>query len=146
MKQDSGYYYLHENGDLIWKKYIDDPNSPFIKRIWRIDYSDRSMAWIILIEGLALGAHPDRIKELARHWECDAKDLFEFMRRNSKPTLEQRTGLRLFLNEILDVNPREWLEWLGATPDGAEPDFTGMPVRRSAIDNTKFKWPTDSVN
>ena len=49
-------------------------DSPFVKHIWPLDPEDRSDAWNIVVEGLALGADPARVKELADKWQCDDED------------------------------------------------------------------------
>ena len=66
-----GHYYLHsETGDLIFKRegFPPDPSSPFVKKIWPVDPSDRGNAWVIAIEALALGANKERVRELAEKW------------------------------------------------------------------------------
>ena len=63
-----GEYYLHENRDVIYKPHgIDDPDSPFVVRIWQVaaigktplDYT----LW--LLELNFLGVNEKRIRELA---------------------------------------------------------------------------------
>ena len=83
-----GYYYLHENGALIWKRYIDAGQiadfreSPLVKHFWSIDLKSREDAWAIVIEALAIGADPARVKELAALWQCDDTDAAIFAERN----------------------------------------------------------------
>lgn len=74
-----GWYYLHENGDLIYKPdhdgvAADIRESDFARCMWPMDPSDRMGAWNILAEGLALGARPSRVSELAAKWDCDDDD------------------------------------------------------------------------
>ena len=74
-----GWYYLHTNGTLIYKRDLDGTaadirESPFARALWPMEPSDREGAWRILIEGLAAGANPEQIKELAKKWNCDDKD------------------------------------------------------------------------
>ena len=75
-----GYYYLHTNHSLIWKKSMDGDEvadfreSPFVVQFWPLDPQDRSTAWRILVEALALGADEQRIEELADLWACDDID------------------------------------------------------------------------
>jgi len=125
----TGYYYLHENGDLIWKVYRPEQEpGGFVRRVWPVDTSDRSDAWKIILESLALGANIERVEELAEKWGCDARDFVEYMRRNVTPTQEQSTGGALFLTEIVGVDVDEWCDWLDATPKGEEPNFSLMPT------------------
>jgi hypothetical protein len=74
-----GWYYLHQNGSLIYKREFDDTvadlrESDFVRAIWPMDPADREGAWRICIEGLAAGADPARVKELAAKWKCDDED------------------------------------------------------------------------
>lgn len=74
-----GYYYLHANGDLIYKRELDGTaadirESPFARGLWPLDPTDRAGAWRICVEGLAAGANPERVKSLAELWHCDEND------------------------------------------------------------------------
>jgi hypothetical protein len=78
-----GWYYLHENGDLIYKRELggtvaDLRESSFVKGIWPFDPSDRAGAWNILVEGLASGARAERVRELAERWGCDDADAVHY--------------------------------------------------------------------
>lgn len=75
----TGFYYLHTNGDLIFKHDLpgtaaDIRESDFALMMWPADIEDRECAWRILIEALACGANLVRIKELAAKWHCDNDD------------------------------------------------------------------------
>lgn len=75
----SGYYYLHVNGELIYKPYHDElvcdfRDSDFVKAFWPIDVGDRLGAWTLLCEALAAGASKSRVFELADKWRCDNED------------------------------------------------------------------------
>ncbi len=57
-----GWYYLHTNGELIYKRDLDGTaadirESTFARALWPMEPSDREGAWRILIEGLAAGAN-----------------------------------------------------------------------------------------
>lgn len=74
-----GWYYLHTNGSLIYKRELDGTaadirESDFARGLWPFDQNDREGAWRICIEGLAAGANPERVKELAKLWQCDDED------------------------------------------------------------------------
>lgn len=73
-----GWYYLHENNELIYKAspdaIIDIRDSDFSRCAWPIDPSDRKGAWELLVESLALGAKPDRVAQLAATWHCTDED------------------------------------------------------------------------
>jgi len=89
------YYYLHANGDLIHKyavavdadlSYFD---SPFIKKVWKLDTESRGTAWVICVEALALGANRERIFELKEKWNLTDENGRVFA---------ERTGLKLFVD------------------------------------------------
>lgn len=74
-----GWYYLHENGDLIYKREIggvtaDIRDSSFARALWGFNPNDREDAWQILVEGLAGGANKSRVLELAMKWKCTDDD------------------------------------------------------------------------
>ena len=72
-----GYFYLHVNGDLIYKNnpdaITDIRDSDFCRSVW-VYNGERATAWQILVEALSLGAKQKRIEELAKKWGCDNKD------------------------------------------------------------------------
>ncbi|WP_350326552.1 hypothetical protein [Pectobacterium aroidearum] len=74
----NGWYYLHENGELIYKPspdaIVDIRDSDFAVCSWPIDTSNRASAWELLVEALALGANEDRVSELAGKWKCSDDD------------------------------------------------------------------------
>lgn len=76
----AGWYYLHENGDLIHKNYLDPGqaadfrDSDFVKMFWFIDTDDRETVWRLLVESLSIGAKKERVMELAAKWACTDKD------------------------------------------------------------------------
>lgn len=75
----TGWYYLHTNGDLIYKRDLegtaaDIRESDFAVGLWPINETDRLTAWNILVEGLAAGANPARVAELADLWNCNNAD------------------------------------------------------------------------
>lgn len=80
-------YYLHTNGDLIYKRDIDGSQaadireSPFARGLWFIDLEDREDAWTLLVEALAAGANKERVQELAEKWGCDDEDAETYAKR-----------------------------------------------------------------
>jgi len=82
------YYYLHTNGDLIHKNYLDNEQvsdfreSGFVKMFWLIDITDRSTAWGMLIEAEVCGANEERLKELKEKWgitDADGKHYLDYL-------------------------------------------------------------------
>lgn len=74
-----GWYYLHQNGSLIYKRELggtaaDIRESDFAIALWPFDPEDRAGAWHICVEGLAAGADKARVMELAKLWQCDDID------------------------------------------------------------------------
>ena len=90
-----GWYYLHTNGSLIFKRDFpgvaaDIRESTFAVMLWPVDTTDRESAWQILVEALACGANLDRIQELAAKWHCDDDDAQVYA---------ERTGVRLSMDK-----------------------------------------------
>jgi hypothetical protein len=82
----AGYYYLHTNGAVLFKKAApglisDFENSDFVKCWWPVEPSDRRGAWRILIEATARGADQGSLMRLARAWHCNNADAAEYCRR-----------------------------------------------------------------
>lgn len=81
---EKGYYYLHTNGELIYKRYLDNEQvadfreSDFVIMFWPISTDSRLDAWTVLVCASVLGAKAEKIKELAEKWNCNNKDAFNF--------------------------------------------------------------------
>ena len=75
---DNGWYYLHTNDDLIYKRFRPD-DSDFVRKIWQLNINDRGTAWLIAIEAKALGARESRINALADLWGLTDEDAHEFV-------------------------------------------------------------------
>ncbi|MDT8900927.1 hypothetical protein [Anaeroselena agilis] len=78
-----GWYYLHINGDLIYKRELGDTaadirESDMARMLWPIDPTNRATAWRILVEALALGANRQRINDLVEKWGCNNKDAHNY--------------------------------------------------------------------
>lgn len=75
--QIEGWYYLHENKEMIYKNnpdaIIDIRDSDLCHSAWGWD-GQRETAWNILVEALSLGAKKERIEELAANWRCTDGD------------------------------------------------------------------------
>jgi hypothetical protein len=75
-----GWYYLHENGSLLYKRELDGGTaadireSPSARAMWPVEPEDRESAWNVVVEALALGADVDRVRELAAKWSCTDED------------------------------------------------------------------------
>lgn len=92
MSAEQGWYYLHVDGSLHFKRELGDTaadlrESDLVQQLWALDTRNRENAWRILIEATALGANADRVAELARHWRCDDEDAQLFAK---------YVGIRLF--------------------------------------------------
>ena len=106
-----GWYYLHTNGELIFKRDLegtaaDIRESDFAVGMWPVDHTDRETAWTILVEGLAAGARGDQVMDLARKWNCTDGDGKIYAR---------RIGAALTFREV-GPHGAEWV----ATPKGQE--------------------------
>ncbi|MBS0056913.1 MULTISPECIES: hypothetical protein [Yersinia] len=77
-----GWYYLHVNGELIYKPdpdaIADIRDSDLALCAWAIDPHNRKSAWELLVEAMALGANQSRIDELADKWKCNDTDADKF--------------------------------------------------------------------
>lgn len=79
----TGYYYLHQDGSVIYKRLLpglveDFENSDLVRCYWPCDVSDRRGAWRILIEASAKGADKARIADLAKQWQCSDTDALRY--------------------------------------------------------------------
>lgn len=87
MSQIEGYYYLHQNGSLIYKPALDDGQisdfveSTFVKAFWPVVSNDRMALWDLLVESFALGADPARVWQLAEEWGADDADALQYAKR-----------------------------------------------------------------
>lgn len=131
---ETGYYYLHENGSLIYKRFGDPADfeeSPFVRAYWPIDTSSRLSAWRIILEGLAQGASVERVRELAAKWGCDNKDFHLYLaeeKHKGEITDRRHIGATMFLKHLAGYpDPEVYWKWLSATPKGSEPDMATLP-------------------
>jgi hypothetical protein len=90
----AGYYYLHANGALIYRRatpgtIADFENSDLVKCWWPVEPADRRGAWRILIEAAARGATPDTIAQHAHLWHCDNPDAYRYAVREGIELREQ---------------------------------------------------------
>lgn len=81
-----GWYYLHVNGDVIFKRDFEDTaadlrESTFVVAFWPVEKTDRENAWTLLVEALTLGARLGRIQMLAKTWFCDDADALIYAER-----------------------------------------------------------------
>lgn len=90
-----GWYYLHENGDLIYKRFEPEVEpGGFVRKVWKFDSTNRFDAWRICIEALVLGARQDRIDELVLKWGLTDEDGKIFVDRSEGKLLLSRDGDR----------------------------------------------------
>ncbi len=106
----NGFYYLHTEGNLIYKPAIvaEDPDyfdSPFVKKVWRLDVNDRLCAWRIVLEALSMGCNVGRARELAGKWRLTFKNSIELLKRTPRNEVTQAMteGMRIFIKEILGM-------------------------------------------
>ena len=120
------YYYLHTNGSLIHKTLPIDP-SDFVKKTWILDNENRATAWNLILESLALDTDKANVKRLIDKWECNLRDLAEYVSRTPNPTDLEIIGVDTYFNYFTNCDANQWFDWLAATPNGEEPDFENMP-------------------
>ncbi len=110
MMNNDGFYYLHTDGNLIFKPAIvvSDPSyfdSPFVKKVWRLDTTDRLCAWRIVLEALSMGCKVNRAKELAIKWGLTFEDSIELLKRTGREEVTEAMtkGMDSFIKEILGM-------------------------------------------
>jgi len=108
-----GWYYLHENGSLIYKPGADAcadiRESDLARGLWPMDPQDRAGAWRIVVEASAAGASPERVSELTRLWGCDDRDAAHYA---------QHIGARLYMDGDAWCATRTDFENLQESPAG----------------------------
>ena len=108
---EGGFYYLHTDGNLIFKpaSMVDyDPHyfdSPFIKKVWRLDFKNRFDAWRLILEALSMGCSIPRAKELAEKWGLTLEDSIEMLKRTNRDEVSNAMteGMKIFIPEILGM-------------------------------------------
>ncbi len=104
-----GYFYLHTNGDLIYKPAIVvefDPehfNSNFVVETWGFAQEYRECAWTILVEALALGANIKRIKELQQKWGCTNEDAVKYAEKMHLQIVQDGTGWIASFDDFVNI-------------------------------------------
>ena len=104
------YYYLHTNGSLIFKPHgdpIDFDDSDLVKAYWHCNIQDRSSAWKILLEALALGAKESEVTRLANKWKCDYNDSIEMLKRCESTELMKK-GMTRYIPLIFNMKVDEY--------------------------------------
>lgn len=121
-----GYYYLHTNGDLIYKPAsytAEDFNSDFVTKYWPMDKTDRVSAWVIILEALALGARIERVRELANKWELTYEDSIEMLKRVT-PTKLMKKGMDIFIHNIFGMTIEDY--WAAVLLEKSEEASTNV--------------------
>lgn len=108
-----GWYYLHENGSLIYRQgedaVVDIRDSDFSRAMWRLDPTNRADAWRIIVEAGAAGADPARIAEFAALWKCTDEDAGHYAKYE---------GARLYMDGNAWCATKNDFEDLQASPAG----------------------------
>lgn len=126
MNAETGWYYLHTNGDLIFKRYEPEMEpGGFVRRVWPIDTSNRADAWRVVLEAAGLGASIERVRELAAKWKITPEDLPEYMAHTgvAEVNAERKAGMVRLAEEVWRVDLDALFDIIGATPKGGQPDL-----------------------
>lgn len=113
-----GWYYLHVNGDLIYKREFgstaaDIRESDLAVGMWPFDPEDREGCWNILVESLAAGAARTRVLTLAERWGCNDSDAAVYADRVGVKI--QLDGNQWFAARMDFINLQESLRAFGNT-------------------------------
>ena len=127
--QIDGYYYLTKEGDLIPTK--DKPelssNGP-VKCFWPVVTDNRLSAWLIVSEGLALGAKRERIEALREKWSLSDEDAKVFAEKQSV-TIREEGGQFIAVDKIDENRPRG----TGASPFDAIANYIKQRIEASDL-------------
>ena len=108
-----GWYYLHENGSLLYKPggdaCADIRDSDFARGLWPMDPEDRAGAWRIVVEAGAAGAKSERVRDLAKLWACTNDDAKHYA---------EHIGARLYMDGDAWCATRGDFENLQESPAG----------------------------
>jgi len=141
MNSEKSWVYLHTEGSIHFKRYYPEP-SDFTRRIWVIDPTDRLTGWRFILE--ALSFYPDNlnnfggnaIRRMIENSNFDLEDLIQYLIHERDITEDRRAGIEVYLKtfsidrknpEVYGVDYDEWMDWLGSTPGGEDPDLETMP-------------------
>ncbi|MBT9167417.1 MAG: hypothetical protein DDT22_00331 [candidate division WS2 bacterium] len=125
------FYYLHESGDIIGKtpSVVDsDPqyfDSSFVRKVWLIDTENRSDAWKVVLEALALEADLVRVSELVEKWKLTYEDSIEMLKR-TQPTLLMREGMEKFIVEFLKMEEKDYWQKIALQGNNASNNIDMM--------------------
>lgn len=114
MKNKNGYYYLHTNGDLIYIVNIvvdmdsEYFNSPFVKKYWKFECSNRFDAWMIILEALALDCNMEVAKNLSNKWGLNKEDSILMLKFCPNPSELMKKGMSIFIEKILNLNVSDY--------------------------------------
>ncbi|HUT88725.1 MAG TPA: hypothetical protein VMY37_04465 [Thermoguttaceae bacterium] len=113
-----GYYYLHVNGDMIYKPHGDPADfaeSDFVRCWWPVDKTDRGAGWKVVLEGFALGGNEQRLVELANKFGLTYEDSIQMLGR-VHPTARMRTGMPKWIRLVLGMEPDVYWEKIRNLP------------------------------
>lgn len=78
MEIKNGIWYLGHRGQLSFSERLDGQAYLSSLRSWEFLAADRSSAWFIAIEALALGAEPSKVEELVKLWKLTDEEAVRF--------------------------------------------------------------------
>lgn len=99
-----GWYYLHTNGQLIWKKFEPESDSPFVTKVWEAPDLYRETIWTIVLEATALGMSESEVRRIADKQRMTMEDCAEMLARIIHPTPLMTVGLKRFARLVYDVD------------------------------------------
>jgi len=89
-----GFYYLLENGSIIWTKELTEPVGG-INRLWPVRANDWGFAWQVVTEAMALDAKTEDVSNLVNKWDIGGESEAQKYAENNHLRLFH---LRLFMD------------------------------------------------
>lgn len=137
---DKGYYYLHENGSLIFKSGIaydesDLNGNPNVKRYWKVNIPvSRPVLWTVYLESLKYGMDLKQAHKFAETHGLDVLDFYTYTGYES-PTNDTLDGCVIFMELIADIGIDKFSEWL---EENAGKDTPSFPPEKRNSDMTSL--------
>lgn len=101
-----GYYFLYTDGDLVFKFSSGGMNSPFVRKVWKVDGKNPYTIWKVMLEALVMHCSIKRAKDFALWWDLTSYCLEEMVSHvvGEDMTPGMKEGIDVFIREVLEQN------------------------------------------